>query len=319
MSGRIHERFYSLVLATVLGALLLASGVCAEEVDAADDRWVPSIGVGVLVQTSSASGSGSTSWPDCTPTSAESVCFGGRPDAAGNSDFIAGIPDLRLGLVAPPIRILSSELRPFTYVGWQFGWGYIETEEAVATEGGFGDILIPTLDENPDNVGGVGSRMFAKTSNGWFAGLGLAIDFPVGEYDFRLLPSIDYLGQRVSVRAQSRRVAELVSPVPPAIPGSPDLSRRADFRFEEISGKDSKVLHSVGLRLGLETEMGRVGPVAINGYAEIATLWLLGDREVEVRAGGEGAGDFRMDLDSTIVQGGLGVRFAWAPERKSSR
>lgn len=278
------------------------------------EDWTPSLALGVLVHGQDASADGTTSYPVCSPTtspgSSTPGCFtDGRPPATGSPSLTSGIPDLRVALYGPSLGFVSERIRPFVHGGWQYGWLAFESEVTAAQEGNLGQIIFPAGTNGPSNVAGVGTISKVDIKNGWFAGLGLAFEIPWQEYDLRLLPSVDYYGQRVSLSGTSRRVAELIDPISGAFD-------KAEFRIEELSGKNSKVLHALGPRLALEADIARSGSLVVSGFVEVGAFIFLNDRELRVRGTGGGTGDFSFESDPVTVHGGGGIRFYWQPERR---
>ena len=212
-----------------------------------------------------------------------------------------------MGLYGPSLDFVSERVRPFVHAGWQYGWMALDTDVIAAQEGNFGRFVPPAGTNNPDNVSGVGTLVTTDVKNGWFAGLGLAVEVPWRGYALRLLPSLDYYGERIRLEGDARRVAELLAP-------RVGNDVKAEFRLEEVRGSGEKTLHAVGPRLGLEVDVGRAGSLVVSGFIEVGAFWFLGDRELKVQASGDGTGEFSVEKDPVTIHGGAGIRFSWRPE-----
>ena len=94
----------------------------------------------------------------------------------------------------------------------------------------------------------------------WYAGLGLEFRFPVDDWVFVVRPSVDYVGQAITVRAI---FDEEVPPLPPQL-----ITQKAH---------DSLIHHGFGARLAIEAEMDAAGPLIPTLYAEVQSAYLYGD------------------------------------------
>lgn len=320
--GSIH--FACLVILLVVGG---ATRSLAESPAPRD--WIPSFALGGFAHSQAGEAETTTSWPVCAPVIAFDAdspaggffgppvlgCYAeGRPASSGSPNLTSGVPDLRLGLTGPPLEFISKRVRPFVHFGWQFGWRAFDTEVIASQEGNFGAIILPADTNLPINVQGVGTLVTTDIEDAWFAGMGLAVEVPWNEHDLRLLPSIDYYSQRLTLEGSAQRVAERVTAFQQQpFPNAPFSARFPEFRIEVAQASAEKTFHALGPRLGLELDFARNGSVVVSGFLELGAFFFLGDRELSADVTGDAAGVFSLELDPVAIHGGGGIRLSWRP------
>ena len=132
----------------------------------------------------------------------------------------------------------------------------------------------------------------------WYAGIGLEFRRPLDGWDFVVRPSIDYVGQALTVRGIFDEDVDLGSSN-----GNVLILHKAH---------DSLVHHGPGARLTLEAEMQTLGPFVPALYLEIQGAYLFGDFDgslditaVEWRA------SYDYEFERIVANGAAGFRLKW--------
>jgi hypothetical protein len=273
---------------TVLLGVLLAlapKSTAAQETEG----WRFALGLAGVAQSQDVSGSGVSDV---------------RPPIDGNQTFLEGIPELTGEVASPRLRWLPTAPRVFAHAGLQ-GWFFFDRTRTIASEGDFGR-LVPGTSNDPATVSGQGSYLDMNITQGWYTGLGFTFDVPFEPFPFRVKPSVDYYSEKIKIEAAAQAAEILVPGVffpPPAI--LPVVGALL------VEGSSRETAHSVGPRLGFETEVGGVGPFGVDVFADVGVYWLVGDKSFAVDAQGTGGtGHFEVDLQDPIVRGGTGFRIS---------
>ena len=112
--------------------------------------------------------------------------------------------------------------------------------------------------------------------------------------------SLEYLGQSVSLEGDVVHVTGLGE------------GGRSPFVVQRLHTRDTHAQHSLGPRLGIETDVGRVGVIGFSVFGEVSALFLVAGASQETSAR-DATDDVQFDYDAEpwIIQAGVGVRLRW--------
>jgi len=258
--------------------------------------WIPSLAVGVDVQSQTFSGV---------------VDSEIRGLVTGDRSFVSANPTLRAEIMSPVLLEIAGRPRLFAHAGWQWGWLVSSDERFVAKEGSPGDVVIEQGKRGtappPRNYDGQGSEVDAKVDNGWYAGLGVAFFAPIADYDFRIKGSVDYFQQEMSYQGTVHNV--ICNEVIVANAFRCQLSSQI---VQIVDGESSNTLHALGPRVGVELDVAKRGPMALSIFLEGFVYWYLGSRS-ETFIGSNGTDDalFSVKSDALVGGGSAGLRVSW--------
>jgi hypothetical protein len=135
----------------------------------------------------------------------------------------------------------------------------------------------------------------------WQAGIGFDFIIPFDQRQFRIRPSLDYVGQSVDVEGVATRTLRGASNVD--LPGGNRIG----------ASSDDKIIHGLGPRIQIDVEVAKNDEFTVSLFVESGFYWMLSDRSVRFSstdAAGESA-TFKVKLDDFAPQGGAGIRIAW--------
>jgi hypothetical protein len=152
----------------------------------------------------------------------------------------------------------------------------------------------------------------------WTAGIGAAFDTPIERYPVRIRIGLDYMGEQVKMSGQLFEV----------VPGPGNVPQRTAQKVTE-----RHIYHGIAPSVGLDIEVGRVGPLALSFMFEVQVAYLFGtdrvflcknpvvfDAQGQIREcinstqtfqRTSGRGAFFVDVEPLQVYGGLGFRVAF--------
>lgn len=281
-----------------LSAVLLPLPASSEELE----RWIPGVAViqGVFTETWDVDGSSDV-----------------RDPFSGSSSVVSPMVGVSAELMTPSLA--SHAVRPRL-----FAHGDVETifdsEWNPAKEGSPGSVSFPIIDNNNDGIPDVESSVNSATGTGSVAqheterlrlsaGLGVAFAFELRGRTVRVRPSVEYQWQRTEVRL-------LVSDAE-----SLDGGALCPCRILELFSAETHTFHGVGPGLELELDAGRIGPAFISVFSGVQSYRVLGSRKVRMTAsdtyddGKPANAEARYEKDPWSVNGRVGIRFRWLPER----
>ena len=210
--------------------------------------------------------------------------------------------------MTPSFADLGGRPRVFVSAGVQFT---PKITHHLAREGNPGAMQVP--DPVPDGfdsqrIADQGSDMNAYVKPWiWRAGLGVAFTVRAGERQLAIKPSIEYYQEKVKLEGSLSNATDRPDPPP---------TRRPDEVFEltRLSASETETFRGLGPRLALELDAAQAGPVVIGVFAEVAALWILGDRSVSFGAtDGTQNATFGFKKNAVAFDVGLGIRFSWRP------
>ena len=140
----------------------------------------------------------------------------------------------------------------------------------------------------------------------WGLGLGMRWTTSIAGYDFSFRPSVEYLGQRIGWNGLS-----MISERDPVLDA---------VGFETLvfsaSGTEYETYHAVGVRLAIDAELGKRGPIGVSIYAQFQTYRIVSETETTISVVndiGSGVGRMTFEVDNWVTQGGVGIRLSWLP------
>lgn len=276
------------VLATILLLGNATSGMATETgaspdssappVSSDSDRWQPALGMGFLLSYQDQIGSNPVG-----PFAAASVSGSTSQDAMVSPAFRFDAS------VATPVLVESTFApRLFAQVGTQLllEEDYIAWRSLSAGSPFSSTLLTTTIDSQ------------------WYAGAGLEFLIPAGQRKIRLRTAIDYVGQTISANARADRKVKLSSG------GSVDT--------EWVAPTVNSTNHALGVGVSGEAAVYRWRNMRVSLFLEMRIAWLLEANEMRLTAVNAGnpaltPSEFIVRPDSTIAQGGGGIRISWLP------
>jgi len=156
----------------------------------------------------------------------------------------------------------------------------------------------------------------------WYAALGVAFSFPIGEnllLQFR--PSLQYSMEKIDMWGVLTTVNETTPPgvvdpepdcgtaIPPLPAGTLPCNRI--FTVYKSRADASTTDHSLGFGTEVAVALFRkVRPIRVSLYAEARFLWLLNGSTTSFRDDA-GVATYNVSRDNFGIKGGGGVRFSW--------
>ena len=297
-----------LFLASVLAAWIAPSwAASADDASAIEEteRWVPSIGIiwGIFGQDSEASSVTSTLTGSNPP---EPV----RPATSGSQVLLAPFAGGTFELMSP--RLFESGGRPrlFAHVDGTAAMGF---SYDIAKEGDPGTLIPPSFPVPEAEVAGQGSKTEAQVESAILTGgAGVAFAVALGDWKFRIKPSVEYMREEIEVKGTIGRAVTL-PPIPPP-PGA-----TTNFRFIELAGSKTKTFHGIGPGLEIELDAARIENFAITVFLSGQAYALLGDRDVNFSdshtdAIGTETASWHFRRDRWLYRSAMGIRFRWLPD-----
>ncbi len=278
---------FALTIAPVAMASAQTQGVAETR------RWVPAVGVTL----------GISAWD-----SEASVASTVRPSASGSELLFDPLASGTLELATPGIAGLVGTPRLFGHadIGVAFAFAY-----DVAKEGAPGKLAAPTENTLEEFLLGQGSRTRIEWKDLVVGtGIGVAFTVAVGEWRFRIKPSVEYLRQELEASGVVNRAISLE-------PGN--TNGTTNFRLIEIRGNRSHAYHSVGAGLEFEIDAARFGPTLMSVFASGQAYAALGNRSIDFAgsytdASGTETANWHFEPAAWFYRGALGFRFRWLPE-----
>ncbi len=297
-----------LFLASVLAAWIAPSwAASADDASAIEEteRWVPSIGIiwGIFGQDSEASSVTSTLTGSNPP---EPV----RPATSGSQVLLAPFAGGTFELMSPRLFEPSGRPRLFAHVD---GTAAIGFSYDVAKEGDPGRLIPPSFPVPESEVAGQGSKTEAQVESAILSGgAGVAFAVALGDWKFRIKPSVEYMREEIEVKGTIGRAVTL-PPIPPP-PGA-----TTNFRFIELAGSKTKTFHGIGPGLEIELDAARIENFAITVFLSGQAYALLGDRDVNFSdsrtdAIGTETASWHFRRDRWLYRSAMGIRFRWLPD-----
>ncbi|MFK7894571.1 MAG: hypothetical protein AB8G23_01980 [Myxococcota bacterium] len=199
-------------------------------------------------------------------------------------DLIKGAVNLSAQFTGPKIEIIPTAPRIFFDAGIHIP---IDGRVTIASSEGVG----------PQTVREPVIYADARFDMRWYAGVGLEFVAPQATWNFVVRPSLDYVGQSMTLGAVFE---EEIWPRP--------LPRE---QLERTSS-ESLMQHGVGGRLALEAEMTTMGNFVPTFYVEMQAAYMFGDFEATLAVPGANWLTFYdIELDRVSAAGSAGFRLKW--------
>jgi hypothetical protein len=215
--------------------------------------------------------------------------------------------------------LLSNAGKPRPFIHGDVGIN-LDSRWNAAKEGSQGEVSFPIIDNDMDGIPDVEPSVISATGTGsaaqhqseplrLTAGFGVAFAFEFLGRKVRVRPSVEYQWQRTEIRL-------LVSDAE-----SLDGSELCPCRILQLSSRETHEFHGIGPGLELELEAGRTGPFSVSVFTGIQGYRLLGTRKVRIAAtdsyddGKPASAEARFERDPWSINGSVGIRFRWLPER----
>jgi hypothetical protein len=330
------------VAIALLSGLPVASG--AQERQAGEDRWVPSLAVisGITIQDQEASVAAidSTGTPVVAPTDGDDLAVSPYVGAS------LALMSPALPLPGRPRAFLGGEILPtfastrdVVKVGAPDGFTYPEVKF-------FGDEELPRTGFTEDVVLGNGGRTTAEIDTLVLgATVGVAFPFELRGRPLRLKPSFGWIRYKIDVSGRAAKAQCIPFTTPPPAPatstacvsfdpGGPDFGRPPQFGYTreiEFEAQDSQYFNGIGGGLEIELDTGRVGPFGVSLFLEGRFYRILGDRTVDLGASAfypevgdppeylpatTVTADWAFEVDPWMYRAGLGLRLHWLGSRR---
>jgi hypothetical protein len=212
-------------------------------------------------------------------------------NANNHDDYFVPVIPIELGIETPSFSLPATEREPRLFL--QAGYQFIPiTERDFLQDGKF-----VTLPANPTpGSEGLGGEIRVDLQHQWSVSAGISIPFEISGIPFEVRPSLDYMGQWV--RASSRVIGI-------------DVGTNA---VVDLISDESKALHYLGPRLGIETDAGRAGSGRIAFFMEGSVYFsrVAGHQRLSGRSvSGTQSSQFEYEPDQLLFQVGVGVRLYW--------
>ncbi len=306
MHGR--SRLQRLLLASVLAAWIAPSwAASADDGSAIDEteRWVPSVGIiwGIFGQDSEASSVTSTLAGSNPPDPV-------RPSTSGSQVLLAPFAGGSFELMSPRLFESGGQPRLFAHVDGTAAVGF---SYDVAKEGDPGRLIPPSFPVPEAEVVGQGSNTEAQVEPAILtSGAGVAFAVALGDWNFRIKPSFEYMREEIEVKGTVSRAVTL-----PPLPPPPGAS--TNFRFIELAGSKTKTFHGIGPGLEIEVDAGRIENFVITVFLSGQAYALLGNRDVDFSdshtdAIGTETASWHFRPDRWLYRSAMGIRFRWLPD-----
>ena len=223
-------------------------------------------------------------------------------DNSSTTVDMASIP-ISFELLGPELKPLWLKPRPFVYAGYAFPREGTTQLSVASPEG-----LTPCSPNPGQPPCDTNAFLRSKLDWYWFAGVGMAFEFPLWDYNVQIKPAFGYLEERLKTTAEFRELARVA--------GSIQFIRNIQETDDSLRG--------IGPRLGLDVELGRRGPIAISIVSHAMLAFILNDRSFEFeKITNDGLPDPNFPLprlrddpwetkyDNWNVTAGIGLRFSW--------
>lgn len=306
---RSRRAFVHLLLALLVSWL---PGLSATAEETGLPNWIPSLGIGVGVQSREINGSQVGVLFDGTPSAGRTVPCGlpnGLPFGVcdytdhSNRALDGAVLDLSGQLFGPALESVFLKPRPFVFGRWDLSF-----DSRTITEAGANPEDFQTNLQDPD----IFVRMRGNPETFWYAGGGVALQIP-NDWTFLFLKlGAHYMEDRVEAIATVSRTV-----------GSDPVQTNEQ--------QDGLITVGIGPSVGLEAEVARFGPVALDFVADAlfsfpisgATAELSieeptfpGDTVPQCSASPGTPGciepvKFKYDADNVHYFGVVALRFSW--------
>jgi hypothetical protein len=305
--ARVHLR-----LALLLVALPVSSASAGEN-ELPD--WIPSAGIGAAIQSREVDGSiDAILWDSNSPTFPTRIApcgvFAGLPQGFCNlssrdtrAEDGAAL-DLSAQLLGPPLRSVFLKPRPFIYGRYELPFDSRTITEAGSNPNDFDTNLQET---------DIRTRLRGNPEGIWYVGGGVALQLPVEIMPVFLKIGVHYMEDRVdAIGTIDRKVG--------------------DEPKQTAEAKKKMTMPGVGPSLGVEAEIARFGPLALNFVADVLFSFPLSGTEAEFSVdeptspsdtvpqcsatGGTfpscaEPAHFKYDADNVHYLGAVALRFSW--------
>jgi hypothetical protein len=198
--------------------------------------------------------------------------------------------------------------RVFAHVGVSASMGF---SYDIAKEGNPGRLKPPEIPVPEEEVSGQGSVTEAEVGTAIVtSGAGIAFAVELGEWEFRIKPSFEYIHEQIQVSGTLNRAVRLTPPPPAAT---------TDFRFIGLGGQKTRSFHGIGPGLEVEVDAARMGSFGVTVFLSAQAYALLGNRDIDFTdsqtdAFGTESADWRFRSDEWLYRGTMGIRFRWLPK-----
>ncbi len=306
MHGR--SSLQCLFLASVLAAWIAPSwAASADETSEIEEtqRWVPSVGIiwGIFGQDSEASSVTSSLTGSNPPAPA-------RPATSGSQVMLAPFAGGSFELMSPRLHESGGRPRLFAHVDGTAAMGF---SYDIAKEGEPGTLIPPSFPVPEAEVAGQGSKTEAQAESAILTGgAGVAFAVALGDWRFRIKPSVEYMREEIEVKGTISRAVTR-----PPIPPPPGAS--TDFRLIDFAGSKTKTFHGIGPGLEIELDAARIENFAITVFLSGQAYALLGGRDVDFSdshtdAIGTETASWHFRRDRWLYRSSMGIRFRWLPD-----
>jgi hypothetical protein len=259
--------------------------------------WIPSLALGIGVQHQDLDGETRASFADFSQ--------GGSANDILTGDFRG-----RIELASPALYEDGMAPRFFVHSGFSVPFSDEFVSERLNLSFGGNDPGFPTscAVTPPDSrilSCDTRTRSTVTVNAYWHAGVGIDLTLPFDRRQFRLRPSLDYVGQAVEIEGRAERILRGASNV--ELPGGSRIG----------ASSDEELIHGLGPRIQLDVEVAEIRELTISLFVEAGFFWMLSDRELRASKT-DAAGDsvrFDVELDAFAPQGGAGIRVAWTGAR----
>jgi hypothetical protein len=165
---------------------------------------------------------------------------------------------------------------------------------------------------NEASILGQGTTVWAQVDSLLvFAGFGVAFTFDVWDRTFRLKPSVEYVREKVEIRAVTRRAIALITPA----------NNLNQFRYVTLLGPPTeKVFNALGPGIELELDTRRAGSFVLSVFVDAQAHWFLGDRSPDLKITLRDENQFGEAAEWGFLKnrwgflGQVGLRFRYLPE-----
>lgn len=285
------------ILGLTTGVLIAGTGLADE---ASPKRpgplgtgWIPSLALGFGIQSQELDGETLASFADFS-------------EGGSANDILTGDFRGRLELASPSLYEDGLAPRVFVHSGFSVPFSDEFVSERLNLTFGTNDPGFATscavTPPNPAILScDTRTRSTVTVNAYWHAGIGIDLTLPFDRRQFRLRPSLDYVGQAVEIEGRAERVLRGASNV--ELPGGTRIG----------ASSDEELIHGLGPRLQLDVEVAEIRELTISLFVEAGFFWMLSDRELRASrtdAAGESV-RFEVELDGFAPQGGAGIRVAW--------
>jgi len=258
--------------------------------------WTPALSLGFGVQFQEISGRSAASFAD----------FSQQGEA---NDILTGDFRGRIELAAPPFYEEGFSPRVFVHAG--FNAPFSDEFLSERTNNSFSSTdpaFAANCSVTPPNPAILSCDTKARNSVTpnlyWHAGVGIEITLPIDQRQFRIRPSLDYVGQVVESEGRVER----------SLRGASNI----DLGGSSVSAQSQdKVIHGFGPRLQIDVEVAQINEFSVSLFVEAGLFWMLSDRKFDYSEtnGAGDTGSFEVEMDEFAPQGGFGIRIAWTGKK----